>query len=404
MIHTGLLSLLSAPLTDLAHRELEKSPDGYVALEDTGEDVFFRFMQFLYTGTYMSFQPDKKEEPSKQVEAASQMTASIGEELWNQNIAISSTIHRGCSKDSSHSTTLSVGGPLTDQKCLSKPLSQAVETAPISRDLFGGSMPQQPSTSLFGSGVGSTGGLFGGPKPPQPSTSVFGSGVGSTGGLFGVGGFGATGGLFSGPKPQQPSTSVFDTTGGLFGPRNHYQPRAGLFDSVEVKPTSLGSSPSVKRKFSLDSTVCDCGPSKKKRRCLSDFAQKYTGGIIDQSNVHCKPKTETWSFSFSGHASLWVFANKFDIPALMNLASTRLALELAQHDVWPSAFISEFGNLVRYVYGHCPAGEHFLKKLVTQYAACVVEDVCRLEGRWILLKEVPGFAADLVNQMIDRLC
>ncbi|KAJ2897774.1 hypothetical protein MKZ38_004397 [Zalerion maritima] len=309
-IHTGLLPPLSATLTALADRESRKSPDGYVALEEVDKDVFLRFMQFLYTGTYTSFQQDKKEEPSRQV-AALHMTASTGAKHSDQTVqktpmgldpspnptlATTSTIHQGNSKDSSHSTTLLDGGSTSNHESLSKPVSRALKPAVIPRGLFGDSESQQPATSLFG------------------------------------------------------------TTGGVFGPHIKHQPHTSLFDSVEVSNTSFGSSPSLKRKFSQDSTGCDCGPSKKKRQCLSGFAQKYGGAIIDQSNVHCKPKIETMSFSFSGHARLWVFANKFDITALMDLASSRLAFEMAQLDVWPSAFISEFGSVVRYVYDHCPAG------------------------------------------------
>ncbi|KAM5357288.1 hypothetical protein ACJZ2D_016425 [Fusarium nematophilum] len=426
-IHTSLLPPLSAPLTALARGELKKSPDCYVTLEEIGEDVFLRFMQFLYTGTYMSFQRDEKEEPSKQVEAVSQMTASISEELSDQTVqetpmgldqspcppcATSSTIHRGSSKDSSHCTTLFDGGQVSDQESLSKPLSQALGTPTTTGGLFGGLKQQQPSTSLFGSGVGTTGGLFGGSKQQQPSYSLFGSGVGTTGGLFG------------GLKQQQHSTSLFGsgvgTTGGLFGGSNQHQPHTGLFSSVEmsnassgtaggqfggveVSNTGFGGSPSLKRKLALASTLCDCGPSKKKREYLSDFAQKYCGAIIDQGNIHCKPKTETLPFKFIGHARLWVFSNSFDITALMDLASSQLALELAQWGIWPSSFVSEFGDLVRYVYKNCPTGECRLTQIVAQYAACVAEDVCGLKGWSILLKEVPNFAADLVDQMTSRL-
>ena len=43
--------------------------DGCVTLAEIDEDVSLRFMQFLYTGTYMSFHHDEKEEPSKQTGA-----------------------------------------------------------------------------------------------------------------------------------------------------------------------------------------------------------------------------------------------------------------------------------------------------------------------------------------------
>jgi hypothetical protein len=40
-----------------------------------------------------------------------------------------------------------------------------------------------------------------------------------------------------------------------------------------------------------------------------------------------------------------------------------------------------------------------LRQLVAGFAACVVEDVCVLEGWTTLFNEVPDFAADLVKKM-----
>lgn len=87
----------------------------------------------------------------------------------------------------------------------------------------------------------------------------------------------------------------------------------------------------------------------------------------------------------------------------MDLAFSQLAHELTQWTIWPSAFVPGFGGLVRYVYGNHTAGGCQLRQLVAQFTACVVEDVSGLEGWSTLLKEVPDFAADLVDQMTNRL-
>jgi len=351
-IHTGLLPPLSASLTALAYGELKRSPDGCVTLAEIDEDVFLRFMQFLYTGTYMSFRHDEKEEPSKQTGAVPQTTPSVSEELTDQTVkaipiglgqspspcATNSTTHRPSSADSSHSTTLFGGGQISDQAGFSKPASQVLGTATTTGGLVSGSKQRQSFGSLFGL---------------DETTSLFGRAFGSDGG--------------------------------------------GSLGGAKVSNTGFGGSPSLKRKLALAST-CDCGPSKKNRKYLSGFAQKHSG--VDQGNDYCEPKTDSLPSKFSGHARIWVFANRFDITALMDLASSRLVLELAQCDIWPSSFVSEFGDLVRYVYKNCPAGECRLTQIVAQYAACVAED---MSGLSVLFTEVPAFAADVVDQMAERL-
>jgi hypothetical protein len=70
--------------------------------------------------------------------------------------------------------------------------------------------------------------------------------------------------------------------------------------------------------------------------------------------------------------------------------------------IWPSAFIPDFGGLLHYVYGNCTDRGCRLRRLLAEFAACVVEDVSGLERWLMLLEEVPAFAADLVNLIMDR--
>lgn len=167
------------------------------------------------------------------------------------------------------------------------------------------------------------------------------------------------------------------------------------------KQQQPGSQRSSKRK--LDSIACDCGPYQKKGDFVSAFVEKYGGADAGQPIWQSKPKHEALPFDFIGHARIWVFANRFDIAALMDLASSQLVHELTQWAIRPSAFVCDFGGLVRYAYDSHPAGGSQLTQVVAQFAACVVEDVSGLEGWSTLLKEVPDFAADLVDQMTDRL-
>ena len=83
---------------------------------------------------------------------------------------------------------------------------------------------------------------------------------------------------------------------------------------------------------------------------------------------------------FLGYAKIWAFTHRFAITSLMDLAYSQLAHELAQWVISPSAFIPEFGGLVRYVYGNRTDGGCQLRRPIAEFAAYVVEDVNDLEG------------------------
>ncbi|KAH8889957.1 hypothetical protein GQ53DRAFT_842496 [Thozetella sp. PMI_491] len=154
-----------------------------------------------------------------------------------------------------------------------------------------------------------------------------------------------------------------------------------------------------KRKFSA--TTCDCGPSQKKRDFVSAFIARHCDTWEAKWQIGSTPTTMSFQHVFLGYARVWVFADRFAITSLMDLAFSKLAYRLAQWTISESAFVPEFGGLVRYVYGNSAAGSQ-LRRLVAEFAACVVEDVSSLEGWPVLLEDMPAFAADLVRQMMER--
>lgn len=177
---------------------------------------------------------------------------------------------------------------------------------------------------------------------------------------------------------------------------------------VLCKQHQAGTRRSSKRKFD---TACECGPSGNKRDFASAFTAKYCGVVaarIDllQNMQLTEPTPETMSLEpvFLGYARVWAFADRFAIASLMDLASSQLAYALAHWTISPSAFVPEFGELVRYVYGDRTAGGRQLRRLVAEFAACLVEDVGSLEGWHLLLKDAPAFAADLILHMVNRFC
>ncbi|KAI3326629.1 hypothetical protein HD806DRAFT_412263 [Xylariaceae sp. AK1471] len=161
--------------------------------------------------------------------------------------------------------------------------------------------------------------------------------------------------------------------------------------------------------------ACDCSakgegsPSKKKQDYISTFIAKQGDLAHDDSvdgwqNVwQTKQVSQTKSFEyvFTGHAGVGALAERCGIASLVDLACSYLVYELSQWTISTSVFVPEFGGLVRYVYGHTAQGCR-LRLLVAQFAACVVEDVCGLEGWSALLHDMPDFVTDLVNQLTSR--
>lgn len=60
-------------------------------------------------------------------------------------------------------------------------------------------------------------------------------------------------------------------------------------------------------------------------------------------------------------------------------------------------FVAEFGTLVRYAYYECSAGDGILRRLIVQFAACVLEDVKSLNGWRELVMELLDFGMDLLD-------
>lgn len=165
----------------------------------------------------------------------------------------------------------------------------------------------------------------------------------------------------------------------------------------------------------VDAKACDCisagesSPSERKRDFIRAFMTKQGHKIgrftICRNMCQTKPGPQRKNFEtvFVGHAKMWALAAGYSIDPLTDLAYAKLAYELSHWTISESAFIPEFGGLVRYVYSDRMTAGYQLQQLVAEFAACVVEDVCGLEGWSALLNEVPDFAAGLVKQMTNRI-
>lgn len=172
----------------------------------------------------------------------------------------------------------------------------------------------------------------------------------------------------------------------------------------------LHSTTSEKHKHKLLGRAwCECDPdiknypSEKKRDFVSAIISKQ--GSLENFIIwraDPSPQKQVFQDIFLGHAKMWVLAHAYAISALMDQAHSHLAHELVHWTISPATFVHEFGGLVRYVYDRAVRGCQ-LRLLVAHFAACIVEDVADLEGWPELLREMPDFAADLVEQMRNRL-
>ncbi|KAI3335384.1 hypothetical protein F4824DRAFT_501007 [Ustulina deusta] len=95
---------------------------------------------------------------------------------------------------------------------------------------------------------------------------------------------------------------------------------------------------------------------------------------------------------------MWIIADRYAVTSLMDKAASELAIELAKWRISASAFILQFGKLIRYVYANTISCCQ-LRQVLASFAVGVGEGVSRLEGWEMLLADMPDFTMDLVRQM-----
>ena len=329
-IHRGFVSRLSTQLNALVNSWVEEPLEGCVTWEDVDTDVFSRFAQFLYTGTYPGFAPAENENTSGQSEEANTPVTNAGQELSDR------------------------GNPTFLTGATTEP------TSLFGRDAFGSSATTERA-SLFGN------------------------------------------------SPLSEAIRKVDNTDPFKLPyslRSYEWAAAERVNGVHATQCKFNKPSSRGTKRKIDALACDCTPGggspfERKRDFISAFLTKQGDNIC--RFTHCqdirqiKPTTQTKIFEqvFVGHVKIWALATRYSIDSLADLSCAKLAYELAHWTISESAFITEFGGLVHCVYSDRTTAGCQLQRLVAEFAACVVEDVCGLEGWSALLNEVPDFAAAL---------
>jgi len=398
----GLVSQLSKPLNTLINGGMRESREGCVVWEDVEVDIFLRFIQFAYTGSYHHFKP-KLLPPSPTEEAAS-LTAKVVENFMDH------ISPKGGAKEP-------VVIDMTDDAVATTATASRVVTSAAAADASATASGPRPSTENQGG----------------PSTAA-GSSRNSSNNIeimadFDFDQFLTMPSLTPPPPPTHNEkkdafklpyslASYKQAAAEWLGGRNHSSRcRRGASSYSAATPTAtarLAARLAAKRKLEAISCDCDVGsegtPSERKRDFISAFMAKESPALgYDRTSLNrtlqddeILPTRLSFEPVFVGHARLWVFADRYAITALMDLACGHLVHELSHWTMYRESFVSEFGDLLRYVYDNTVAGCQ-LRLLVAQFAACVVEDVTAMEEWVAMLNDVPDFAGDLINQLMNRL-
>jgi hypothetical protein len=108
---------------------------------------------------------------------------------------------------------------------------------------------------------------------------------------------------------------------------------------------------------------------------------------------------------YLSHAHVYVFADRYDIPKLRELAVKKLHFFLAKSDLVQTR-VAHVVDLVRYTYENTmeqTVGTDRLRDVVSEYAACQVEKLAKHSDFCKLLQDNGGVGMDLVPRMVKRL-
>lgn len=114
---------------------------------------------------------------------------------------------------------------------------------------------------------------------------------------------------------------------------------------------------------------------------------------------------EDYSEVLLSHAQIYVFADKYDIPALRSIALHNLHKTLVSFTLYTES-VSDIAILFRYVYQNTPEREDCidqLRALVIEYVACYVEKMTSNEVFKEVLRSDNSASMELTKMMLKRL-
>lgn len=150
-----------------------------------------------------------------------------------------------------------------------------------------------------------------------------------------------------------------------------------------------------------------CPPTATERR--KTFIKQFTdtqGTSFTSPTADFAPRQNTESREdytpiFLCHARLYVLGDIYDVPELRRLSLHRLHATLRDFILYPSR-LGDIAALASYVFRNTTEGD-VIRDMISLYYACVVEDASRFDGLKSLVDEIPDFAFGLISRMSERL-
>jgi hypothetical protein len=160
-------------------------------------------------------------------------------------------------------------------------------------------------------------------------------------------------------------------------------------------------------------------PKKKKKRRQPDGDPGHCRGVkgaalwekfqdgaeyseLDQCNLRSLKVSE---IDYLCHARVYIFADRYDIPKLRELAVNKLHFFLAMSDLDQSR-VAHVVDLMRYTFENTmdqTSGIDMLRDVVSEYAVCQIEKLAKDSDFCNLLQENGDVGKDLVPRMVKRL-
>ncbi|EXL41494.1 hypothetical protein FOCG_16298 [Fusarium oxysporum f. sp. radicis-lycopersici 26381] len=335
-LHLSLVSFLSTRLCRLIENSRQ-----CIYLKDVDEDVFSRFSQFVYSGSYVGFGFGGRD-----VSRLSDKDTEAGIARQSSSKVLSNTEDSLLGNEGAHEPPSSCPDSLTT----SKPHS-----------LFG--------SSLVRSNDGASLGLFGQPlrsTTPNPK-----------------------------PSPMKLPFSFVSCANAI---------TTNVSCAYCSQDASKVRVPSKRKQIPA---MCSCELPEQignKQQFISDFIRTHIPTAKPRQSMQTKitPHVEDFKHVLIGHVRLCNFAQEYAVSSLMDLACENLVWELVHWVMSERTFVPIFGGLIRFVYSSCHIQGGKLRRILANFAACVLEDVCLLEGWHELITEVPSFAVDMVCKLADR--
>ncbi|EOO01092.1 hypothetical protein UCRPA7_3362 [Phaeoacremonium minimum UCRPA7] len=367
MLHKEILARLSPALDALLNGSMREATEGVVEWDDLDEDTFVRFGQYAYTGEYDAAEPDillncdavaSNETTSGATQDQQAPAQPITISSDDENVTDAMFVDEDNHDDSDHSES---DGHISDDENASFNQDHSESDSDDSDD-------SDSSSDTDGR------------KP-----------------------------LLYPPYQEPPKLAAAFSFEGFITWADANCP--GEFECEMAKEDIQPALPVYKKRKldayldpSEDKHALDCPMQTKKYKLMHEFRKACEA--VSGDDTKFKPREnkepyESYDRVFMSHATLYVLADKYSIPALGKKTRARLMRTLYHFKVFDER-IPDIVALVRYCYANTTSSDP-LRKALTLYVSCIVDDIGDHQEFRDLLVEVGEFSADLALAMMKRI-